>query len=67
MTNTIATTAKVTDLKVGDSYFIYGVEQVIVEINPITPNPIEDNAILFKSNNGYRTFKNHLTTKAILR
>ena len=62
MTNTIRITAKVTDLKVGDSYFIYGVEQQIIEVIA------EGNKIHFLANTGSgRTFNNHLKTKAIVR
>tara|TARA_R110000823_G_scaffold82163_3_gene186418 strand:+ start:817 stop:1005 length:189 start_codon:yes stop_codon:yes gene_type:complete len=62
MTNTIRTTEKVTDLKVGDSYFTYGVEQRIIEVI------VEGNKIHFESHTGGdRTFNNHLTTKAIVR
>ena len=53
---------RVTDIKVGDSYFIYGVEQPIIEVI------VEDNKIHFFSNKGTsRTFNNHLTTRAIIR
>ena len=54
---------KVVDIKVGDSYFIYGVEQPIIEIKSF-----EDTQITFFSKTGAtRTFNNHLTTKAIIR
>ena len=53
---------RVTDIKVGDSYFIYGVEQPIIEVI------VEDNKIHFFSKKGTsRTFNNHLTTRAIIR
>tara|TARA_R110000764_G_scaffold13752_3_gene39659 strand:+ start:207 stop:407 length:201 start_codon:yes stop_codon:yes gene_type:complete len=53
---------RVTDLKVGDSYFIYGVEQPIIEVI------VKDNQITFFSKTGAgRTFNNHLTTRAIIR
>ena len=63
--NKLETTQKVrvTDIKVGDSYFIYGVEQPIIEIKLY-----EDNQITFFSKKGTnRTFNNHLTTRAIIR
>jgi hypothetical protein len=53
---------RVTDIKVGDSYFLYGVEQPIIEVI------VKDNQITFYSkNNTVRTFNNHLTTRAIIR
>mgnify|MGYP003636196533 CR=1 FL=1 len=57
----------VTDLKVGDSYFLYGVEMVISEINPKTDFPIDENEILFRSNNLYRGFSKTRQTRAIVR
>ena len=63
MKQTIRTTVKVTDIKVGDSYFIYGTEQPIIEIKSYA-----DNQITFFSKTGAnRTFNNHLTTKVIVR
>tara|TARA_R110000803_G_scaffold75695_1_gene140056 strand:+ start:648 stop:842 length:195 start_codon:yes stop_codon:yes gene_type:complete len=57
----------VTDLKVGDSYFLYGVEMVISEINPKTDFPVDENEILFRSNNLYRGFSKTRQTRAIVR
>ena len=51
----------VIDLKIGDSFFLYGVECTILEIT------VEDTEILFKTNNGFRRFKKTLRTRAIIR
>ena len=53
---------RVTDIKVGDSYFLYVVEQPIIKVI------VKDNQITFYSkNNTVRTFNNRLTTRAIIR
>ena len=59
----------VTDLKVGDSYFLYGVEMVISEINPTVEmnEDTKENEILFRSNNLYRSFSKTRQTRAIVR